>query len=104
MNNLYNVSKTASGGDLISYHPNREKKVEKIKLSLSKRYNNMTPEERKKIYGSPGHLNGMYGKTHTDEVKKKMLLRMIGNQYAKRSIRNDQTRKKFSLIAKKNRR
>ena len=32
----------------------------------------MTPEERKRKYGKNGIKNGMYGKTHTDEVKQKL--------------------------------
>jgi hypothetical protein len=32
----------------------------------------MTPEERKIKYGKKGEKNGMYGKTHTEEVRKKI--------------------------------
>jgi hypothetical protein len=31
----------------------------------------MTQEERKQKYGRSGEKNGMYGKIHTDEVRKK---------------------------------
>ena len=36
--NLYNVSMYASGGDLISYHPNRDEIVKKMTISVNKRY------------------------------------------------------------------
>lgn len=51
---IYNTSKYASGGDLISYHPNKQKIIKKIKNTLKSIYNSMTPEERKKKWGMPG--------------------------------------------------
>lgn len=39
---------------------------------LNDRYSSMTVEERKVVHGSPGEKNPMFGKTHTDEVKKKI--------------------------------
>lgn len=48
-NNLYNVSKESSGGDLLSKHPDKEEIICKIKNSMIKRYNNMSEEDRKKI-------------------------------------------------------
>jgi len=41
------------------------------KISQAKTGKKLTPEHRKKC-GSPGEKNGMYGQTHTDEVKKKI--------------------------------
>ncbi len=98
--NLYNTSKCASGGDLISYHPNKQEIIKKMKISLKKRYDNMTPEQRKQIYGKSGELNGMYGKTHTEEVKMKLSLRMKGNQYAKGTTRTEEHKLKLSKLAK----
>ena len=61
-NCLYNVSKYASGGDLISKHPNRENIINKIKASLERRYNSLTAQERQKIYGNCGVQMGCMGK------------------------------------------
>lgn len=46
--NLYNISRKAAGGDLISYHPNKQNIIQKMAQSIRKRYESMTPEERKK--------------------------------------------------------
>lgn len=71
----YNVSKKASGGDLISYHPEYEKIVQKHKEYKFS-------EERKREYSEKfkGKNNPNYGKNHkgnpnfkwTDERKKRM--------------------------------
>lgn len=94
---LYNTSNIASGGDLISYHPNKEKIVMKMKQSLKLRYQSMSPEDRKKVYGS--HVNGMTGRTHTEEVKKKISAINKGNSYAKGSKRTPEQRAKLSKLA-----
>lgn len=67
---LYNTSHSASGGDLISYHENRDEIVAKMKHSLLKRYENLSQEEKNRIYGRKGEKNGMFGKTHTTETMK----------------------------------
>lgn len=51
---LYNVSKYASGGDLISYHPNKEKIIEKMSNSLKLKYED--PVYRMK-FSKPNELN-----------------------------------------------
>lgn len=94
---LYNTSRVAGGGNLISYHPNRDKIINKMKISLNKRYESMTEEERKVIYGS--HENGMKGRSHTKESKIKIGIKQIGNSYAKGVIRTPEHRAKLSKIA-----
>ena len=69
---LYNTSKYASGGDNISYHPQKSEIIKKMKISLKYRYNSMTSEERKNKYGMRGKKNPMYGKTHTIETRNKI--------------------------------
>ena len=51
---LYNTSRYASGGDLISYHPKRDEIIEKMKKSLNIRYKD--PEYRMK-FSKPKELN-----------------------------------------------
>jgi group I intron endonuclease len=67
---LYNLNYNNSGGDLLKNHPEKDAIREKINKSCKETLNNMTQEERKQKYGKIGERNGMYGKTHTDEVKK----------------------------------
>ncbi|HHW37027.1 MAG TPA: hypothetical protein GXX18_07300 [Bacillales bacterium] len=80
-----------------SYHPNRNEIINKMKISLKKRYENMTKEERKAVYGS--HENGMQGKTHSKENKLKMSIINKGNSYAKGCKRTPEQRAKLSKIA-----
>lgn len=42
----YNISKQACGGDIVSYHPDRDKIVEKMSQSLILMYKNMSNEDR----------------------------------------------------------
>jgi group I intron endonuclease len=44
----YNVSKSACGGDLISYHPNIEEIREKQKVNTTNRWNNLSDDEKEK--------------------------------------------------------
>lgn len=50
----YNISTGGDGGDVFTYNPNKEEYRKKLSKSCS------------------GELNGMYGKKHTDETKKKI--------------------------------
>ena len=40
--------------------------------TIQKNMNNLTPEERKQKWGRPGELNGMYGRTHSEETREKL--------------------------------
>lgn len=71
-NEIYNVSYASTGGDLLTNHPMKEQIIEKMTKSIRQRYENMTEEERKKIYGHQGKNNPMYGKKHSSEVIKKI--------------------------------
>lgn len=69
---LYNLNYNNSGGDLLSNHPDKEAIREKILKSHQETVSKMSSDERKQKYGKCGERNGMYGKTHTDEVRKKI--------------------------------
>lgn len=94
----YNIA-DASFGDILSNHPEKEIIIEKIRKSINEINENLSEEERKIKYGNTGSLNGMYGKIHSDETKKKISSNNKGNQYAKGSIRSTETRKRLSEIA-----
>lgn len=70
--NLYNVSTQSSGGDLISYHPNHDEIVERVKESILKRVENMTEEERQEksesVMGekNPNYKHGKYSKAEKE--------------------------------------
>lgn len=69
--NGYNIA-DASFGDVLTTHPDRDNIINRIRGSLNKNMSNMTPEERKDKWGRSGCDNGMFGKNHTNDAKKKM--------------------------------
>jgi group I intron endonuclease len=97
---LYNLNFNNSGGDLLTNHPDKEKIREKIINSFKETLNNMTTEERNKKYGRIGEKNGMFGKTHTEEVRKKLSEIHKGNSYCKGKKASEETKKKISDNAK----
>lgn len=96
--NGYNIA-DASFGDNRTNHPNREEINKRTSETLIKRYELMTKEERSSKFGRHGEFNGMYGKTHTQEVRDILSKTHTGNQYNKGRIVSDETRAKLSLIA-----
>lgn len=100
-NIIYNLNFNNSGGDLLTNHPDKEKIREKILKTQLENMSKMTPEERKEKYGKFGENNGMFGKTHREEVRKKISDinkgRVCHNKGKKTS---DETRKKMSEIRK----
>ena len=70
---LYNTSYKSSGGDLISYHPNKDDIVARMTDSVKARYASMSEEDRANLSKKfSGQNNGMFGKTHSEEAKKAM--------------------------------
>ena len=57
-NGGYNISSSASGGDLISNHPNKEEIEKRRNEATRKRFANMTEKERKEKYGHEKENNG----------------------------------------------
>ena len=68
---LYNISLFDGGGDHISNHPDYDAVCKRIAEGSKRWRDSLSPEERKLKLGSKvGPKNGMYGKTHTPEVKR----------------------------------
>jgi group I intron endonuclease len=97
---LYNLNYNNSGGDLLTHHPEKEAIREKIVNSYKATLSKMTPEERRAKYAQCGEKNGMYGKTHTEENRKKFSETHKGNKYCKGKKATDETRQKMSENAK----
>jgi len=99
-NILYNLNYNNSGGDLITYHPDKEKIREKILKSHAETLSKMTIEERRQKYGKFGEKNGMYGKTHKEEVKKNNSIIKKGNTNFEGRKHTEETKQKLSEIRK----
>ena len=59
----------------------------------------MTKEERQERWGQSGEKNGMYGRTHTDEVKRLYSEMHKGNTYRLGKKASQETKEKMSVIA-----
>lgn len=67
---LYNISATASGGDLISQHPRRIGIITQAAESNRLRWHSMSPQAREEISQAfTGENNPMYGVKHSDEAR-----------------------------------
>ena len=75
---ILNIGSSAKGGDNLTHHPNRDVLVEKINSATIARYADMSASEKKTVYGRPGHLNPMFGKTHSVETRRKQSMRRTG--------------------------
>lgn len=67
---MLNIGSSVVGGDNLTYNPNREEIIKRMTETLRSRFAELTPKERRIIYGKRGSKNGMYGKTHTEEVRR----------------------------------
>lgn len=98
---LYNLHYNSSGGDMLTYHPNREEIIEKRAREQKKRNSELTPEEYKRRFCMKiGEKNGMYGRTHTDEVKRLYSEMHKGNTYTLGLKMSAEQRKRMSEARK----
>lgn len=97
---MVNVGLSVSGGDNLTRNKNREDIISRIKKSVLDRLSLLSAEDRRLLFGRPGNLNGMWGRTHTDEVKKKLSEALTGNTYNVGKKRSDEVKKAMSDRAK----
>ena len=97
---MYNLNYNNSGGDLMTNHPDKKIIREKFLKSHTDTIIKMSLEERKEKFGKCGEKNGMYGKTHTEEVRKKFSEMHKGNSYCKGKKLSEEIREKMSKNAK----
>lgn len=96
-----NIGHNAIGGDNLSKNPNKKDIVKRITKSVRQRMASMTKEERIARFSQPGCLNGMYGKTHTKETRKKLSEANKGHHRNKGIHRSEETKYLLSSIAHK---
>jgi len=80
---LATVALSAKNGVYIENHPDKNSLILKRNLSQRKAFDKMSKEELKSKFGKLGCRNGMYGKTHTEEVRRKISLAHKGHSYNK---------------------
>lgn len=99
---MYNISKLAGGGDLISYHPDRENIIFRMTESVKQRYEVMSESDKEKQWGylkTKG--NPMQGRRHTEESRKKMSQSSVGKPSPNKGKKaSAETREKISRAAK----
>jgi group I intron endonuclease len=76
---LCNIGTSVIGGDNLSRNPNKEDIVQRMTATNKVRFETMTSDERKTAYGSPGELNPMYGKNHSEETRRLMSVKAKGH-------------------------
>jgi group I intron endonuclease len=98
---LYNLHYNSSGGDMLTFHPDREQIIERMKNTQKKRNSELTQEEyKRKFCTKTGEKNGMYGRTHTDELKKRLSIINKGREPPNKGKKASQeTKDKLSVIA-----
>ena len=93
---LYNVGLGVKGGDNLTRNPARVEIVARMTASVCKHFQELSPTDRKRIYGRPGEQNGMFGKTHTPEVRKRLSEINLGKPHPwKGRQRDDDFKKKL---------
>lgn len=67
----YNIAQ-ANFGDALTHHPDREAIIKRIAEKVKARNDSMTKDERKARFGKAGEANGMFGRTHSKEVRERI--------------------------------
>jgi group I intron endonuclease len=98
---LLNIVLQAKGGDTLTRDPNRTQRIEKIKQSVINRMLELTKEEKSLLFGLPGSKNGMWGKTHTEEMRRRFSEMHKGNKYNLGAVFSEEHRRKISVNASK---
>lgn len=72
---LYNIGYGKGTKDNLTYHPKRDLIIAKMVRTLRETLDRLGPEAVRRMHSQPGNRNGMYGRTHSPEVRE--LLSMI---------------------------
>jgi len=91
-----NIGLHAVGGDNLTRHPDREKIIQGRVKSQRAMLRKLTAEERAALFGRCEQENGMYGRSHTEEVRVSQSARLKGNNYSAGRVMSEQQKKQLS--------
>lgn len=94
-----NIGSSAIGGDNLTRHPERDSIIARMADMTRKRMESLSEEERVRLYSRSGEANGMFGRNHTAEAKKRISELNRGNAYAKGRVCSDEQRQRLSEFA-----
>lgn len=96
-----NIGDSSIGGNNISWNPKRKEILLDRYVAQMNMISSLSKEERASIYGRKGHKNGMFGKQHSKEAKKKISKANKGRSINAGIPKSDEHRKNISAAAKK---
>lgn len=97
---LHNRTEGGDGLSGVIHTPERNRKISRALHGRAKTQTHRANLSKSHIGVQAGSKNPMYGKTHTDEVKRAHSERMKGNQNSKGRILSEEARAKMSARAK----
>lgn len=97
---LLNIGLGARGGDNLSLNPRRKEIVARIADSVHERMSSMTAKEKKAVFGRVGSSNGMWGKTHDEDTRRKISQANSGKSRNKGVPKSAEHRAALSASAK----
>lgn len=77
---MLNIGKGVLGGDNISRNPNKPEIIARMQAITKARHSSLSKEERLARWSQPGEKNGMFGRTHTPEVRARLSELHKGNK------------------------
>ncbi len=80
---MANICLSSSFGDSLTRHPFKNEIINKRVISQKETNSKLSPEEKIRRFSKPGILNGMFGKTHSPEVRRKLSEMMKGHSFNK---------------------
>lgn len=80
---LANIGNSAIGGDNMSHHPDSQQLKESRSNQLRTFVQSLSKEDKKRIYGKTGSSNPMFGKTHSEQARKRISEMHKGHSYNK---------------------
>jgi group I intron endonuclease len=68
----FNIGRDASGGDNLTFNPNRDDIIERTRKTINANMLKITEEERREKWGKFGELNPNYGNKWSDDMRKNL--------------------------------